>query len=47
MATKKKSKKELLRQRAEKLLSKKFVPRIQDKDDKKQVHDLQLNQIEL
>jgi PAS domain S-box-containing protein len=49
MITKGKSKKESLRRRAEKLLSKKFTttPRIQDKDIKALIHELQVHQIEL
>jgi PAS domain S-box-containing protein len=45
----KRSKKEALRQRAEKLLPKKVktMPRIQDKDIKALVHDLQVHQVEL
>jgi PAS domain-containing protein len=47
--TKKKSKKELLRQRAEKLLSEnsKIVSKVEDKDAKKLVHELQVHQVEL
>jgi PAS domain S-box-containing protein len=49
MPTTKKSKKELLRQRAEKLLSKRspIVSKIEGKDVKKLVHELQVHQIEL
>jgi len=45
----KRSKKEPLRQRAEKLLSKKFkpMPKIQDNDIKALVHELQVHQVEL
>jgi hypothetical protein len=48
MVADKKSKEELLRQRAEKLLSKKthIASRIEDKDVKKLVHELQVHQIE-
>jgi PAS domain S-box-containing protein len=49
MATKKKLKKELLLQRAEKLLSKnsQIVSKIEDKDVKKLIHQLQVHQVEL
>jgi len=49
MATKRTSKKALLRQKAEKLLSEKpyVVPRTGDKDIKKLVHELQVHQVEL
>jgi len=49
MATKKKSKKELLRQRAERLLSEKpqVASKIKDEDIKKLIHELQVHQIEL
>ena len=49
MSPRKKSKKELLRQKAEKLLSKKSetVSKVGDKDVRKLVHELQAHQIEL
>ena len=49
MATVKKSEEEMLRRRAEKLLSKKIkaFPKIQDEDVKAPVHELQVHQIEL
>jgi PAS domain S-box-containing protein len=49
MSPNKKSKKELLRQRAEKLLPKKspIVSKIEDKDVKKLIHELQVHQAEL
>ena len=49
MSAKKKSKKELLRQRAEKLLSKKSqtASRIEAKDVKKLIHELQVHRVEL
>jgi PAS domain S-box-containing protein len=49
MPTKKKPKKDRLREKAEKLLSKKpkAPPKIEDKDIKKLVHELQVHQIEL
>ncbi len=49
MATRKKSKKELLRQRAEKLLSEKphLASKLKDEDIKKLVHELQVYQVEL
>ncbi len=49
MSATKKPKKELLGQRPERLLSKKFktVPKIQDKDIKALLHELQVHQVEL